>query len=111
MIKTAVFMIFVVAPMAAAQNAGEIAVLACKNAVARKVRAERPGADSVRVSDARVAATSGRATTVEGSGQFFDRTAGEWRSFTFDCSYSASSGSVRTNVQLAPSSRALGGRR
>ncbi|MGH7676947.1 MAG: hypothetical protein ACRENU_00690 [Gemmatimonadaceae bacterium] len=105
MIVVVLLLALIIAPTAAAQNAGEVAALGCKNAVARKVRAEVPGADSVRLSPGPQVQSSGRTTTVQGSGQYLDRATREWRTFTYDCSYSASSGKVRVTLQVSGAPR------
>jgi hypothetical protein len=86
---------------AAAQSPHQVAIIGCRNAVSKEVRAKRAEADSVRLApNPRTSAASRTDVEVSGSGQYFDRTRREWRPFTYDCTYNTRSAATRVKVKL-----------
>jgi hypothetical protein len=109
MIRFVALLVLLMAPAAAAQNGAEIAVMGCRNAVVKKLRAMQSDADSVRLSPgASVTPKDTRAALVSGTGQYFDKATREWRAFTYDCTYMSRSGNAQASVQLHGDTRGQG---
>jgi hypothetical protein len=89
------------AAVAGAQSASEVAIMGCRNAASRELRAQRPNADTVRfTSEPRVTDRSKRERNVRGSAQYFDRGRREWRPFIYDCVYNARSAATSVRLRL-----------
>jgi hypothetical protein len=97
-----VVVLSVIAGPASAQNPGQVAILGCKNAVARQVRTQSPGADNIRFSsNPTVTDKSKKEAAVSGAGQFTDRDSGQTRHFTYECTYNTHSAETRALVRMS----------
>lgn len=82
-----------VAPIADAQDPGEIAINACQAPAERELRGPHPEVDSIRFSPgARLSHASNAETGVAGDGQYFETGSNLWKSFTYKCTYNIRSG-------------------
>ena len=90
-----------IATAAAAQSPRQVAIIGCRNAASKEVRAQRTEADSVRLApNPTVAEAPRNEVEVSGAGQYFDRTRREWRPFTYDCTYNTRSAATRVKVRV-----------
>ena len=90
-----------IATTAAAQSQRQVAIIGCRNAASKEVRAQRAEADSVRLTpNPTVAETSRNDVEVSGAGQYFDRTRRQWRPFNYTCTYNTRSAATRVKVKM-----------
>jgi hypothetical protein len=85
---------------AAAQSPRQVAIIGCRNATSKEVRAKHTEADSVQLaSHPRVSEPRGNDVEVRGEGRYFDGARREWRPFTYDCTYNTRSAATRVKVR------------
>jgi hypothetical protein len=90
-----------IAATAAAQSPSQVAIIGCRNATAKELRAQRTAADSVRLApNPRVAQASRNEVEVRGAGQYFDRARREWRPFNYECTYNTRTAATSVKVKM-----------
>ena len=83
------------------QGGGQVALLGCEHATRAKVRAQWPGADSVRFAPAPTVSQINKwLFQITGSGQFWSKPPGEPRGFSYHCDFNTRSGATRVKVDL-----------
>jgi hypothetical protein len=93
---------FVAARSVGAQAPDDIAIFDCHSAIVLEVGRTRPEAIMVRVvAKPVVAYKSKRVMSVHGAGRYVNRNQGEWRAFTFACTYHNGSAKPRVALRLA----------
>jgi hypothetical protein len=98
----AIAALVILAPELGAQNpsGGQVAVMGCQNAARQEIKAQR-GTDSIRFAqNAAAVERSKREMGVHGSGQYFDRSSGAWRPFSYECTFRSRSAKTVVTLQF-----------